>query len=242
MKATVSLFHPASGSFGWLLRPARLTDAAPLALFAAEQFTHTYGGAMMQGKDQQESIHAHLQASFGVPQQTQEIGNGEYRTLLAWRRPTDTSSSSDISNQRSSHAAEDEEGSLEAYCQVRRSSLPPDCVRQALVSSSLLPRTEQQKGIPIELLRFYVAPAAQGQGLAQELMQEAQDAADDLATVSSSLPLDSFDFAALWLSVWEENPRALAFYRKAGFSEVGQADFWVGSDRQRDRILLRLPV
>jgi GNAT superfamily N-acetyltransferase len=227
-----------SGSFGWLLRPARLTDAAPLALFAAEQFTHTYGGAMMQHKDQQESLHAHLQASFGTLQQAKEIDNIEYRTLLAWRRRrTDTSSSS--SDSRSSHEAETEV--LEAYCQVRRSPVPPDCVRQALVSSSSLPPTEQHKGIPIKRLRFYVAPAAQGQGLAQELMQEAQHAANDLAVSSSSL--DSFNFLVpLWLSVWEENQRALAFYQKTGFSEVGQAFFWVGNDQQRDQILLRLPA
>jgi ribosomal protein S18 acetylase RimI-like enzyme len=42
----------------------------------------------------------------------------------------------------------------------------------------------------------------------------------------------------LWLSVWERNPRALSFYKKEDFVDVGSADFYVGSDRQTDRILL----
>jgi RimJ/RimL family protein N-acetyltransferase len=39
--------------------------------------------------------------------------------------------------------------------------------------------------------------------------------------------------------VWEENPRAIAFYLKSGFEDVGTTDFWVGSERQSDRVLLR---
>ena len=43
----------------------------------------------------------------------------------------------------------------------------------------------------------------------------------------------------LWLSVWERNPRAQAFYAKTGFTRVGEADFWVGPDRQTDHIFAR---
>jgi diamine N-acetyltransferase len=42
----------------------------------------------------------------------------------------------------------------------------------------------------------------------------------------------------LWLGVWERNPRAIAFYAKSGFSEVGIHDFLVGTDRQTDRVLV----
>jgi ribosomal protein S18 acetylase RimI-like enzyme len=45
----------------------------------------------------------------------------------------------------------------------------------------------------------------------------------------------------IWLGVWEHNPRAIAFYAKVGFSDVGAADFFVGSDRQTDRVMM-LPV
>ena len=37
--------------------------------------------------------------------------------------------------------------------------------------------------------------------------------------------------------VWERNARALAFYAKSGFVDVGTADFYVGTDRQTDRVL-----
>jgi ribosomal protein S18 acetylase RimI-like enzyme len=42
----------------------------------------------------------------------------------------------------------------------------------------------------------------------------------------------------LWLSVWERNPRALSFYKKEAFVDVGSTDFYVGSDRQTDRVML----
>jgi ribosomal protein S18 acetylase RimI-like enzyme len=45
----------------------------------------------------------------------------------------------------------------------------------------------------------------------------------------------------IWLGVWEHNPRGIAFYRKTGFVEVGTHDFYVGSDRQTDRVLV-VPV
>ena len=47
--------------------------------------------------------------------------------------------------------------------------------------------------------------------------------------------------ATIWLSTWERNPRGRAFYAKCGFTDVGSADFFVGADRQTDRIL-EMPV
>jgi ribosomal protein S18 acetylase RimI-like enzyme len=41
----------------------------------------------------------------------------------------------------------------------------------------------------------------------------------------------------IWLGVWEHNPRAIAFYRKCGFSVVGDHVFMLGQDQQRDLIL-----
>jgi ribosomal protein S18 acetylase RimI-like enzyme len=43
----------------------------------------------------------------------------------------------------------------------------------------------------------------------------------------------------LWLGVWERNPRAIAFYRKAGFVDVGSQLFVVGTDPQTDRLMER---
>jgi GNAT superfamily N-acetyltransferase len=41
----------------------------------------------------------------------------------------------------------------------------------------------------------------------------------------------------LWLGVWEHNTRARAFYERWGFSEVGEMNFMLGSDLQRDLVL-----
>lgn len=99
---------------------------------------------------------------------------------------------------------------LVAYAQVRRQA-PPPCV------------THER---PIELHRFYVDRPAQGSGVAQLLMSAAHQVARELGGKH------------LWLSVWERNPRAIAFYAKVGFVDVGSTYFYVGPDRQDDRVLV----
>jgi ribosomal protein S18 acetylase RimI-like enzyme len=47
--------------------------------------------------------------------------------------------------------------------------------------------------------------------------------------------------ATLWLGVWEENPRAIAFYAKWSFVVVGQKTFLVGDDPQTDHVMQRSP-
>ena len=46
-------------------------------------------------------------------------------------------------------------------------------------------------------------------------------------------------FAQLWLGVWERNARGIAFYRKAGFVDVGAQEFVLGTGVQNDRVMLR---
>ena len=79
----------------------------------------------------------------------------------------------------------------------------------------------------MELKRLYVVRAWQGQGVAQALMDAALDAAR------------ARDAQTLWLGVWERNPRAVAFYRKYGFTRVGEHAFVLGGDRQTDWLLAR---
>jgi ribosomal protein S18 acetylase RimI-like enzyme len=81
---------------------------------------------------------------------------------------------------------------------------------------------------PVELWRFYVDKSWQGRGLARALMT----AAEDRARARGG--------RELWLGVWERNARAQAFYRKCGFEAVGKKVFVVGSDPQRDDVMLRL--
>ena len=38
----------------------------------------------------------------------------------------------------------------------------------------------------------------------------------------------------VWLGVWEENPRAISFYKKNGFVEFDKHIFRLGDDEQSD--------
>jgi ribosomal protein S18 acetylase RimI-like enzyme len=101
---------------------------------------------------------------------------------------------------------------LAGYAQLR-SGTAPDCV----IGES-----------PLELWRFYIASAWHGRGLAQALMQRVE------------LEAQRRGGCTLWLGVWEHNARARAFYSRCGFTDVGSHVFVVGTDRQTDRIMVRL--
>lgn len=80
---------------------------------------------------------------------------------------------------------------------------------------------------PAEILRLYVDKPWHGKGLAQQLMEQSLEQARALGA------------SHIWLGVWERNPRAISFYKKYGFVEVGEHVFMVGSDAQRDVIMTR---
>ncbi len=92
--------------------------------------------------------------------------------------------------------------------------------------------TEQPREVKaeraIELQRFYVARSHHGSGIAQRLMQAAYAAAAERGA------------AALWLGVWEHNTRAISFYLKLGFADVGSTSFVLGADVQTDRVMWRV--
>jgi ribosomal protein S18 acetylase RimI-like enzyme len=80
---------------------------------------------------------------------------------------------------------------------------------------------------PVELWRFYVDRAQHGRGLAQALI------AAVLAHARAA------GARTIWLGVWEHNPRAQAFYRKCGFTDIGAHQFVLGRDVQTDRLMSR---
>ena len=41
----------------------------------------------------------------------------------------------------------------------------------------------------------------------------------------------------VWLGVWEENPRAISFYKKNGFIEFDKHIFKLGDDEQTDLMM-----
>lgn len=80
---------------------------------------------------------------------------------------------------------------------------------------------------PVELERFYVDHAWHGRGIAAPLMEAVIRVAE------------SCDGDALWLGVWERNPKAIRFYAKWGFLRVGGQTFRLGADLQTDDVLRR---
>jgi ribosomal protein S18 acetylase RimI-like enzyme len=88
-------------------------------------------------------------------------------------------------------------------------------------------RTPSGRGPAVEIGRFYVDRPFHGQGMAQALMDR---------VVRYSIESGA---KVLWLGVWEKNPRALAFYRKAGFTQTGSQKFVLGMDIQRDLVFER---
>lgn len=78
----------------------------------------------------------------------------------------------------------------------------------------------------LEIHRLYVDRRWQGKGIAQELMRTMLDSAAGESV------------GCVWLGVWEKNPRAIAFYEKSGFEVVGEHVFTLGSDPQRDLIMV----
>ena len=81
---------------------------------------------------------------------------------------------------------------------------------------------------PIELVRLYLLSQSIGHGIGAALMQTCIQYAK------------SRGYKTLWLGVWEHNPRAISFYRKWGFQEVGSHIFQLGSDAQTDLIMQKI--
>jgi len=117
----------------------------------------------------------------------------------------------ELSNPRFTTILAESEGKLAGYAQLRETKAP------ASVTS----------GEPIELLRFYVDRPWQGRGVARLLMEAVFAAARGRGAGS------------VWLCVWQENPRAIAFYEREGFLRVGTQDFLLGTDVQLDWVMAR---
>lgn len=77
----------------------------------------------------------------------------------------------------------------------------------------------------VELWRIYLDRRYHGTGLARQLLGEA-------GTVARSLGA-----TGIWLAVWEQNRRAMAFYEKHGFRRVGRQAFKLLEQLQCDVVM-----
>src|SRR5690606_2352064 len=90
-------------------------------------------------------------------------------------------------------------------------------------------QTELQDDKGLEIERIYVLKDFHGKSVGQLLY----DKAIEVARQKNS------DF--VWLGVWEENPRAINFYKKNGFVEFDKHIFKLGNDEQTD-IMMKLKL
>jgi ribosomal protein S18 acetylase RimI-like enzyme len=84
---------------------------------------------------------------------------------------------------------------------------------------------QNQKGMEIE--RIYVLKDFQGKAIGKFLLDQATRISEEI------------NCNYIWLGVWEHNINAQKFYKKNGFSEIGEQIFMLGNDKQKDLILIK---
>jgi ribosomal protein S18 acetylase RimI-like enzyme len=90
-------------------------------------------------------------------------------------------------------------------------------------------QTELKDNKALEIERIYVVKAFHGKKVGQILYEKAIQIAKYR------------NVAYVWLGVWEENPRAIHFYKKNGFIEFDKHIFRLGDDEQTD-IMMKLEI
>ncbi|MCP9757215.1 GNAT family N-acetyltransferase [Lacihabitans sp. CCS-44] len=88
-------------------------------------------------------------------------------------------------------------------------------------------QTELKDESALEIERIYVLKDFHGKSVGQVLYNQAIDIAKQKKA------------NYVWLGVWEENPRAISFYKKNGFVEFDKHIFKLGDDEQTD-IMMKL--
>ena len=90
-------------------------------------------------------------------------------------------------------------------------------------------QTELKDDKALEIERIYVLKEYHGKNVGQLLYNKAMQIAKQTNT----------DY--VWLGVWEQNPRAINFYKKNGFVEFDKHIFKLGEDEQTD-IMMKLQL
>lgn len=90
-------------------------------------------------------------------------------------------------------------------------------------------QTELKDRKALEIERIYVSKEFHGKSVGQLLYDKAIEIAKQK------------DVEYVWLGVWEENPRAIRFYKKNGFVEFDKHNFKLGNDVQID-IMMKLKL
>lgn len=90
-------------------------------------------------------------------------------------------------------------------------------------------QTELKDSKALEIERIYVSKEFHGKSVGQLLYDKAIEVAKQKGS------------EYVWLGVWEENPRAISFYKKNGFIEFDKHIFRLGDDEQTD-IMMKMEL
>jgi ribosomal protein S18 acetylase RimI-like enzyme len=106
---------------------------------------------------------------------------------------------------------------------------PERCILGYMIASRRNPHPAIDAPNAAEFRKLYLHPTMHGTGLSSALFH----CALSILNVEGPRPI--------WLSVFSGNQRAIAFYKKWGFEIAGEQIYQVGSDPQRDFLMLRRP-
>jgi diamine N-acetyltransferase len=90
-------------------------------------------------------------------------------------------------------------------------------------------QTELMDDKALEIERIYVLKEFHGKNVGQIVYEKAIQIAEKKCSYY------------IWLGVWENNPRAIRFYKKNGFVEFDRHIFELGNDEQTD-IMMKLAL
>lgn len=107
------------------------------------------------------------------------------------------------------------------YTHLQLAALPEGVVSKHAAAPSVT---------PVEICRFYVARRWHGHGVAATM----------LANVCAHATAHGAE--SVWLSSWQGNARANAFYAKCDFEKIGETTFLLGEELQHDFLLERVLV
>ncbi len=90
-------------------------------------------------------------------------------------------------------------------------------------------QTEIKEEDSFEIQRIYVKREFQGLGLGRFLLEKAIEIAKEKRK------------SMVWVQVWTKNENGIGFYERFGFEKCGEADFYMGDEKQED-ILMKLDL
>jgi len=102
-------------------------------------------------------------------------------------------------------------------------------LKKEAVGHAKLSEGENPEGLSgvnaIEISRIYSVKEKIGSGIGKTLMEKSFEVARKK------------DKEVVWLGVWENNQRAIQFYRRFGFEKFGEHVFMLGNDKQNDWLM-----